>query len=103
MTEPTIGQAFASRWLSKNYGQFKDWGQPEDLFGEIVTSVDNYTAKKEKEFRTRLRDVVLKAADGESSRGEITVSYSDMLEYEELVWVARRRPKNMSPVLRFPT
>ena len=102
MSEPTIGQAFAARWLSRNFSNYSDRGNPEDLFQQIASGVDDYAHKKALELRTKLLAVAVDAAEGKTSNGEVTFDSEGMLQNNILVRMAMEWRKNMDRVTRFP-
>ena len=99
----TIGQAFAARWLSRKYSEYKDRANPEDLFEGIADAVDNYADRKTEEFRSQLRDVALKAANGETTQGKIEFGADEILKHERLVAVAKKwMQRNLDAIYKFP-
>ena len=86
----TIGQEFAARWIARKYKDYQDKGTPEDLFGKISKAVDVYVEKQQRLFLSRLRDVAVKAADGESANGNLSFTSDEILKDSELVEVAER-------------
>ena len=86
----TVGQAFAARWIARNYSHYQAQGSPEDLFEKISKAVDGYVEKQRMLFLSRLRDVAVKAADGESANGNLSFTSDDILKDSELVKVAER-------------
>lgn len=98
----TIGQAFAARWIIRNYGKYKDEGNPEDLFEKISTAVDIYVENQKERFLTELRSVALKTADGEEAQGEVLFNNDLILKSSELAKVTREWGSAFTKLTRFP-
>ena len=99
----TVGQAFAARWIAKNYDNYRDRGTPEDMFEKISTAVDVYVDKQQRLLLSRLRDVAVNAADGKETNGEVSFNSAQILLDQALVDVARPWSSNsFTPVTRFP-
>ena len=111
--KPTVGQAFASRWLAKHYAEYKDdpgfqrmqtgLPQPEDLFQEISGAVDTFVEKKLEGFCARLRAFVVEVADGKTD-GTVEVSFNaaELLKDPGLKGVAIRLKRSMDSIQEFP-
>ena len=103
MSELTIGQQFAVRWLLKNYEQYKDAGTPVDLLTAIAKAFDSYAARKVEALEKGLLDVALSTIEGESKEIQVAVSSKEILEDRALVWVASVwTRKTMDAITRFP-
>ena len=98
----TIGQEFAARWIARKYKDYQDKGTPEDLFGKISNAVDVYVEKQQTLFLSRLRDVAVKAADGESADGSMSFSSDQILEDNGLAGVAQGWSTPFQRTTRFP-
>ena len=102
----TVGQVFASRWFCRKYAEYRDREnpkrEPEDTFEDIADAVDKYVEAKTEEFRTRLRALATKTADGEEGDGEVRFSSLEMLEHSAMKEVAQRWRIKMSPLPKFP-
>ena len=105
MSELTIEQQFAVRWLLKNYEQYRDKnaGTPVDLLTAIAKAFDSYAARKVEALEKGLLDVALSTIEGEAKEMQVAVSSKEILEDSALVWVASVwTRKTMDAVTRFP-
>ena len=109
----TVGQAFAFRWLVKEYAGYEGNSrrqriqpplpEPEDLSQQIADAVDAYVERKVEELRRKLRAVAVEAADGaEGLTDQVVLGSDEMLQNSALVRVAKCLQTNMDAISKFP-
>ena len=113
-TKLTIGQAFAARWLVRNYAKYEEhprtrntlpaFPAPEDLSREIGDAVDAYAERKTAELHSKLCTVAVEVVDGiVGSKHQVEFGADDMLEDQGLLRVANKWLRiGLNRLFKFP-
>ena len=107
--QPTIGQAFATRWLEKHRLPEKYRGHEAMFSQEVADAVNDFVHKHGDEYRPIIRAVAMEAADGNSNscrkvaspRG-IQITANGLLSWPTLVAVAEQYSLRVDESCRFP-
>ena len=98
MEDRTIGEEFASQWLTKHGLSREHKGKEEEFAREVARAIDSFVKSKPEELKPVIRDVAMRALDGDTEAFRETdiegqpysVSARQLLKHRELVFVGNK-------------